>query len=88
MTYVKPAKSGYTVYSISDCKYCKMTKEYIAKSKKKLKIVNCDGYVETLRKRHDFYAFIHQYTGIPYVYFPMIFYDGKFIGGYKELTKS
>jgi glutaredoxin len=87
MTYTKPANSGYTIYTISNCKFCKMAKEYLAKSKIKTKVVNCDTHIETLRKRDEFYTFIRQYTSIPYTYFPMIFYNGKFVGGYKELLK-
>jgi glutaredoxin len=85
--YKPPAKTGYTVYSISGCKFCKLAKEHIAKAKKKCKVINCDTYIETLRKRHEFYAYINQYTGIPYTYFPMVFHNGKFVGGYKELAK-
>lgn len=48
------------------------------------KIINCDKYVETLRERDNFYNFIQKYTKIPYKYFPMIFKNGEFIGGYKE----
>ncbi len=88
MMYTKPANTGYTIYTISECNFCKMAKEYIAKTKKNTKIVKCDAYIETSRKRDEFYAFIRQYTSIPYVYFPMIFYNGKFVGGYKELTKQ
>jgi len=79
--YIKPYEKEYSIYIISNCKYCKLIKENI-KSKKK--IINCDKYVETLRERDNFYNFIQKYTKIPYKYFPMIFKNGEFIGGYKE----
>lgn len=84
--YKSPAKSGYTVYSISGCKYCDMCMKYMKDKPKKIQIINCDMYINTLRNRDDFFKFMSTYTVIPYVYFPMIFYNGKFIGGYKELT--
>ena len=80
-----PAKKGYTIYCLSDCKYCDMTKNDIESTKK---IINCDEYIKTLRNRDNFLKFIIKYTLIPYQYFPMIFFNGKFIGGYHELKNS
>lgn len=79
--HIPPSKKDYTIYSISNCKYCKLIDSYI-KSKKK--IIDCDKYITSLRDRDAFYKYIHKYTIIPYIHFPMIFKDGKFIGGYKE----
>ena len=79
--YTKPCDSGYTIYTISNCKYCKMIDDNLKSNKK---IINCDKYIETLRERDNFYKFIEQYTKIPYKYFPMLFKNGIFIGGYKE----
>ena len=76
-----PIKNGYTIYTISDCKYCNMVKDDI---KTKIKVVDCDYFIKTLRGRDKFYKYIHKYTITPYIHFPMIFKDGKFIGGYKE----
>ena len=66
--YKAPYENGYTIYTISNCNYCKMINENIISNKK---IIN-------------FYKFIQQYTKIPYKYFPMLFKNGIFIGGYKE----
>jgi glutaredoxin len=30
---------------------------------------------------------MHQFTEIPYKTFPMVFYEGKFIGGYRDTEK-
>jgi glutaredoxin len=79
--YVKPYKTDYTIYTISNCKYCNLLCSDI-KSKKY--VINCDKYLLTLRERDNFYKYIHKYTIKPYIYFPMIFKDGVFIGGYKE----
>lgn len=84
--YKKPAATNYTIYSISNCKYCNMAKEHINILKlSKSTNISCDKFVITCRKRDNFYKFMKQYTVIPYYHFPMIFKNGKFIGGLKEL---
>ena len=80
--FIPPQKKGYTIYSISNCKYCKMSCDKIRSDKK---IINCDDYILTLRDRDAFYKKIQKHTKIKYIHFPMIFKDAKFIGGYKEL---
>jgi len=47
--------------------------------------INCDKFLKTCRERDNFFKFMKQHTIIPYFYFPMIFKNGKFIGGLKEL---
>ena len=84
--YKKPTVTNYTIYSISKCKYCDMAKEHINKLKlSKSTNIGCDKFITTCRERDNFYNFIKQYTVIPYYHFPMIFKNGKFIGGLKEL---
>lgn len=85
--YVPPSPVGYTVYSISGCKYCTKCKELLKEKKKVCKIINCDKYLGSLLERDAFYAFIKKYTIKQYIHFPMIFNEGKFIGGYKELME-
>jgi glutaredoxin len=83
--YKKPTNANYTIYSISDCKYCVMAKAHIKKNSAKCTNVNCDKFLGSCRERDNFYKFMKQYTVIPYIHFPMIFKNGKFIGGLKEL---
>lgn len=85
-TYKKPSIADYTIYSISKCKYCVMAKDHINKlGAPKCTTINCDKFIMTCRERDKFYNFIKQHTVIPYFHFPMIFKNGKFIGGLKEL---
>ena len=86
--FAKPSNNNYTIYSISNCKYCDMAKEHIKKKSVKCNYIRCDKFIETCRERDKFYGFIKQYTIIPYFYFPMIFKNGKFIGGLKELLHN
>jgi len=51
-------------------------------------VINCDKFVGSCRERDNFYNFMKQYTVIPYIHFPMIFKNGKFIGGLKELLEK
>ena len=83
--YKKPTNVNYTIYSISNCKYCVMAKEHINKKTTECTIINCDKFIGSCRERDNFYNFMKQYTIIPYIHFPMIFKDGKFVGGLKEL---
>ena len=82
--FKKPTNTDYTIYSISNCKYCVMAKEHLGIST----VINCDKFVGSCRERDNFYNFMRQYTVIPYIHFPMIFKDGKFIGGLKELLEK
>ena len=85
-TYKTPAIADYTIYSISKCKYCVMAKDHLNKlGAQKCTTINCNKFIMTCRERDKFYNFIKQYTVIPYFHFPMIFKNGKFIGGLKEL---
>jgi glutaredoxin len=83
--YKKPTKANYTVYSISNCKYCVMAKDHLKKKATKFTTVQCDKYLASCRERDNFYKFMKEYTVIPYIHFPMIFKNGKFVGGLKEL---
>lgn len=84
--YKKPSNTDYTIYTMSKCKYCVMAKEHIKdKSTSKCVNINCDKFLKTCRERDNFFQFMKQHTIIPYFYFPMIFKNGKFIGGLKEL---
>ena len=84
--YKKPSNTNYTIYTMSKCKYCVMAKEHIKdKSTSKCVNINCDKFLKTCRERDNFFKFMKEHTIIPYFYFPMIFKNGKFIGGLKEL---
>jgi len=84
--YRPPAKRGFTIYKISGCKYCDMALKLLSKVKN-LTIINCDKYIGRLRLRDEFFKYMRSHTIIPYQYFPMIFYNAKFIGGYSDLVK-
>jgi hypothetical protein len=86
--YAKPSNKNYTIYTISNCKYCDMAKEHVKKTASKCININCDKYMNTCRERDNFNNHMKQFTVIPYYYFPKIFKNGKFIGGLKELLQK
>lgn len=77
----KPNTSGWFMFTINDCVYCKNAKELFARlgidyKEERIRSV----LIETFKKSISVYT--NGYTS-----FPMIFNSGKFIGGYNELVK-
>jgi glutaredoxin len=78
-----PNEIGFTIYSKSGCKYCSFSKNLLIKNKHNFLLINCDDYL--INNKNKFLDFIEKIIKRPYKLFPMIFNDGKFIGGYIEL---
>ena len=72
-------KSGYTIYSKSQCNYCDKVKDKIPEAY----VVDCDEYLEDV---DEFLDFMGTLTDKNPTSFPMVFYDGEYVGGYKETT--
>ena len=85
MEFTEPHKIGFTVYSKSGCPNCLRVKRAI-KEKKNLLIneIDCDEYL--LENKKGFLSFIKDKMGeeTECRVFPMVFFDGKFVGGYNE----
>ena len=76
--YKKP-RSGYTIYSKSQCNYCDKLKEKMPDAY----VINCDDYLEEV---DEFLDFIGTLTDKSPTSFPMVFHDGEFVGGYQEAS--
>jgi hypothetical protein len=85
MEYDVPIEKGFTVYSKSGCNNCTKAKKLITllACSEKLELVDCDDYL--IENKEDFLTFMQTLIGKEYRVFPMIFKDGKFIGGYSDL---
>lgn len=83
MKIEEPAKSGYTIYSKSGCMYCTKSKHDLNAKNIVPLVIDCDEYL--LDNKPAFLDYIRSKAGKEYRSFPMIFYDGKFVGGYVEL---
>jgi glutaredoxin len=88
-----PAESGYTVYSKSGCVNCEKAKRMIEDKllmtwsqglALPLKYINCDDYL--IEDRTGFLSNLKLFAGCDVKYFPMIFFDGEYIGSYNALA--
>tara|TARA_Y100000589_G_C26775320_1_gene475515 strand:+ start:103 stop:378 length:276 start_codon:yes stop_codon:yes gene_type:complete len=79
MSYTKPSKNGYFIYSKSNCPSCEEAKKLLSEANH----VNCDEYLEDV---DEFLEFVWGMCGDKYPRsFPMIFLDGNYIGGLQEV---
>jgi len=82
MEFEKPIESGFTIYSKSGCSNCTKVKALLNDKNLLLKAIDCDEYI--LEDKESFLSFITSLSNKEVKTFPIIFYDGKFIGGYNE----
>jgi glutaredoxin len=74
-----PNQNGFTIYSKSGCPNCTSVKKLIKDNLFFYTEINCDEYI--LEYKEEFLTFIENIANVSYKTFPMVFYDGKFIGG-------
>jgi len=80
MSFVRP-KDGYSIYTKSNCKYCRNVKKLIPNAH----VISADGYLAV--NRDTFLAFVDDLSGKTPRTFPMVFLNNRYIGGYME-TKN
>lgn len=85
MIFELPCKNNFTIYSKSGCVNCRKVKDLLKKNNIEYEIVDCDDYL--LDNKDIFLSFIQSYSAIQWKTFPMVFHNGKFIGGYEETVK-
>jgi glutaredoxin len=83
--YVSPAINDYTIYSKSGCPNCVKIKKYLCEVGAKLLVINCDEYI--VENKEIFLRFMEGIAGKEVKTFPMVFYEGQYIGGYSETEK-
>jgi glutaredoxin len=86
MEITKPNKEGFTVYSKSGCPNCMSVKKMIKEKHFLLTEINCDEYI--FENKDEFLKFIENIAKTSYRTFPMIFYEGTFIGGLGRTTEQ
>jgi glutaredoxin len=82
MEFTAPVSPGFTVYGKTDCPYCLKVKDLLAEYNEPMTYVNCDEYL--VANKDAFLAFIKAKSGKEHKTFPMVFSDGKFVGGYTD----
>jgi len=84
MEFIEPVKIGFTVYGKSGCNYCTKTKNLLKEKNLTFFEVDCDEYL--IEEKDNFLSFVQNKIGKSYNTFPMIFYNGQFIGGFNETS--
>jgi len=75
-----PQTTGYTIYSKANCPYCVKAKQLLTTAH----VIDCDPFLVASVKI-DFLRQMDLFTGKQYRTFPMIFYDGEFVGGFTDV---
>jgi len=85
MQIMEPFKIGFTIYSKSECSYCTKVKNLLLEKQIFFVDINCDDFL--LQDKEQFLLFIKEKTKRDYRTFPMVFKDGKFIGGFVDTQR-
>jgi glutaredoxin len=81
--FVLPLTNGFTIYSKSGCPNCTNVKKLLQDNKIEYYVIDCDDYL--IENRDNFLEFMKNITETEIKTFPVIFLDGKFLGGFKEV---
>jgi glutaredoxin len=82
-------EKGITIFTKSNCSFCKKAKALLTDWEIDAHILYCDTFLQT--DRTGFLESIHEIAAMPegtIKTFPMIFFDGAYIGGYTELKNK
>ena len=84
MDFKLPNSTGFTVYTKNDCYYCTITKELLNKYFETADIIPCDDYLVNDKLKQTFISIMNSLTKDKFKTFPVVFYNGEFIGGCYE----
>ena len=82
MIFFAPLEIGFTIYSKSGCSYCTDVKKLLLDKQIFFVDVDCDKYL--IEDKERFLSFIKEKANKDHRTFPIVFKDGKFIGGFTE----
>jgi glutaredoxin len=80
--YIEPTTNNYTIYTKSGCPNCTKVKKFLESENEKPLIIDCDEWL--IEDKHAFLEFIREKAGKECKTFPMVFYNGEFLGGFDE----
>jgi len=86
MDFELPSKTNFTIYSKSGCPNCSKVKKLLEDEKMIFNVIDCDEYL--IEEKENFLSFIKNAAEKECKIFPIIFLDGKFIGGYNETIQQ
>lgn len=81
-TSIEPTNIGFTIYSKSGCTNCTKLKKILDDNLSVYNIINCDEYL--IEEKEIFLQFIKNKANTECKTFPIVFCNGKFIGGLSE----
>lgn len=79
MEITRPDVKGFTIYSKSGCPNCTSVKKLLKEKHFFYSEINCDEYI--LEDKEQFLKEIENIAEKSCKTFPMVFYEGKFVGG-------
>ena len=82
MDIFAPLKTGFTIYSKSGCSNCTKVKKMLLDKQIFFVDISCDDFL--IEDKAYFLEFIKERANKEYKIFPMVFNDGKFLGGFAE----
>ena len=82
MEFENPSNNNFTVYSKSGCPNCSKVKTLLKEKNFIFNVIDCDEYL--LEDKEKFLEFIKKLSDNPCRIFPMVFFNGIFVGGYIE----
>lgn len=82
MEIFEPLDTGFTIYSKSGCPNCTKVKKLLRDKNIFFLDVECDEFL--LEDKEGFLLFIKERANKELRTFPMVFYDGNFLGGFAE----
>lgn len=87
MDIITPDPNLFTIYSKSGCLNCNKVKKILKEKLFDFVVVDCDEYL--LENKEAFLKHIELLvgTGTEIRTFPIVFHNGKFIGGYLETNQ-
>ena len=83
--FERPSKNGFTIYSKSGCPNCSKVKKLLKEKNLLFHVIDCDDYI--LGEKKPFLNFIKNISNKEISIFPIIFYDGKIVGGFNETNE-
>jgi glutaredoxin len=79
---IPTTRSLYTVYTKSNCSYCDKIKVLMDEYNENVNYISCDEWL--VSKRILFLNIMRAKTLKDEITFPIIFFEGKYIGGFNE----
>jgi glutaredoxin len=82
MEFELPTKSGFSIYSKSGCPNCSKVKSFLKDNNYDFNVIDCDEYL--IEAKDEFLEFIKNLAQKECRVFPIIFFNGNFVGGFNE----